>query len=102
VGYVVASNHFHILAWAEDAQRLAKFVGYFNSNLAREVSRKTGWTGKIWDRRRTIWAHGTSSPRLKCGYDPYTDAWTDWRQRPGAAATWETYRKRSLLPILKG
>ena len=51
VGYVVASNHYHILAWAEDAQRLAKFVGYFNSNLAREISRKTQWTGKIWDRR---------------------------------------------------
>jgi hypothetical protein len=26
-------------------------VGYFNSNLAREISRLTGWTGKIWDRR---------------------------------------------------
>ena len=42
------------------------------------------------------------SKPLKCGYDPYTDTWTDWRERPGAAATWETYRKRrSLLPILK-
>jgi hypothetical protein len=37
--------------WAENAQRLARFVGYFNSNLAREVSRLTGWTGKIWERR---------------------------------------------------
>jgi hypothetical protein len=36
---------------AESAKRLARFVGYFNSNLAREVSRLTGWTGKIWDRR---------------------------------------------------
>ena len=51
VGYVVLSNHYHLLVWAEDAKRLARFVGYFNSNLAREVSRKTGWTGKIWERR---------------------------------------------------
>jgi SPASM domain peptide maturase of grasp-with-spasm system len=41
------------------------------------------------------------SKPLKCGYDPYTDSWTDWRGRPGAAATWETYRKRRALPILK-
>lgn len=41
------------------------------------------------------------SKPLKCGYDPYTDSWTDWRGRPGAAATWETYRKRRHLPILK-
>src|SRR6476661_6934528 len=51
VGYVALSTHYHLLVWAEDAQRLARFAGYFNSNLAREVSRKTGWTGKIWDRR---------------------------------------------------
>src|SRR3954453_16525169 len=51
VGYVVMSTHYHLLVWAEDAQRLARFAGYFNSNLAREVSRKTNWTGKIWDRR---------------------------------------------------
>ncbi len=42
-----------------------------------------------------------ASKPLKCGYDPYTDSWADWRERPGAAATWETYRKRRRLPILK-
>lgn len=42
-----------------------------------------------------------NSKPLKCGYDPYTDSWTDWRGQPGAAATWETYRKRCRLPILK-
>ena len=41
------------------------------------------------------------SKPLKCGYDPYTDSWSDWRGRPGAAATWETYRTRRSLPILK-
>ncbi|HEY0510499.1 MAG TPA: transposase, partial [Thermoanaerobaculia bacterium] len=51
VAFSPLSNHYHMIVWAEDAQRLARFVGYFNSNLAREVSRLTGWTGKIWDRR---------------------------------------------------
>ena len=45
------STHYHMIVRAESAQRLSRFVGYFNSNLAREVSRLTGWTGKIWDRR---------------------------------------------------
>ncbi|HEX4498478.1 MAG TPA: transposase [Thermoanaerobaculia bacterium] len=51
VAFVPLSNHYHMVVWVEDAQRLARFVGYFNSNLAREVSRLTGWTGKIWERR---------------------------------------------------
>ena len=42
-----------------------------------------------------------NSRPLKCGYDPYTDSWTDWRDRPGAAPAWETYRKRRHLPIVK-
>jgi hypothetical protein len=42
-----ASNHYHLLAWVEDARTLARFMGYLNSNLAREVSRLTGWSGKI-------------------------------------------------------
>jgi SPASM domain peptide maturase of grasp-with-spasm system len=41
----------------------------------------------------------TSKP-LKCGYDPYTDSWTDWRARPHAMATMEGYRKRRRLPVL--
>jgi hypothetical protein len=45
------SNHYHMIVRAESAKRLSRFAGYFNSNLAREVSRLTGWTGKIWDRR---------------------------------------------------
>jgi hypothetical protein len=51
VAFVLVSNHYHLILWVEDAKRLARFVGYFNSNLAREVSRLTGWTGKIWERR---------------------------------------------------
>jgi hypothetical protein len=33
------------------AMQGSEFVGYFNSNLAREVGRLTGWTGKIWEKR---------------------------------------------------
>jgi REP element-mobilizing transposase RayT len=36
--FVGLSNHMHILLWVDDAQRLAKFVGYFLAKLAREVA----------------------------------------------------------------
>jgi len=42
------------------------------------------------------------SKPLKCGYDPYTDTWSDWRAQPRAAAALETYRKRCYLPVLRG
>ena len=51
VAYVWMSTHYHLLLWVEDAQRLARFMEYLNGNLAREVSRLTGWTDKIWSRR---------------------------------------------------
>ncbi len=49
--FVFASNHFHLLARAEDCERLARFMGYFNSKLAREVARSTGWRDKVFSRR---------------------------------------------------
>src|SRR5690242_18804582 len=51
VAFQPLSTHYHAILWVDDAKRLARFVGYFNSNLAREVARLTGWTGKIWERR---------------------------------------------------
>ncbi len=45
------SNHYHLLLWVENAKRMADFMGYFNSNLAREISRRTGWRDKVWARR---------------------------------------------------
>jgi REP element-mobilizing transposase RayT len=51
VAYVFLANHYHLLLWVENAQQLADFMEYFNGNLAREISRVTGWTDKIWSRR---------------------------------------------------
>ena len=50
-GAVFLSNHYHLLVWVPDAKRMADFAGYFNSNLAREVARRTGWSDKVWARR---------------------------------------------------
>ena len=50
-GYVFLSNHVHILAWVGDAQQLSGFMGYFNSNLAREAGRLVQWREKFWSRR---------------------------------------------------
>lgn len=50
-GFAFLSNHFHLLVWVEDSERLARFMGYFNSNLAREVARLVDWPDKVWARR---------------------------------------------------
>ena len=52
--FVFASNHFHLLARAEDSERLARFMGYFNSKLAR---------GRPVDRLAGRSAGGTRSSR---------------------------------------
>src|SRR5215207_5790135 len=49
--FFVASNHYHILAWVPDAERMADFMGYFQTNVAREVGRLREWKDKIWSRR---------------------------------------------------
>jgi len=49
--FVFLANHYHLLVSAADAAQLAKFVGYLNSNLAREVGRLHAWKEKVWGRR---------------------------------------------------
>ena len=49
--YVFLSNHFHLLVSVSDAQQLASFMNYFNSNLAREAGRIVRWREKFWGRR---------------------------------------------------
>ncbi|KAB2962734.1 MAG: hypothetical protein F9K16_08360 [Thermoanaerobaculia bacterium] len=45
------SNHFHLLLTVPGADRLAAFMNYLNSNLAREVGRQVQWREKFWGRR---------------------------------------------------
>jgi len=49
--FAFLSNHFHLLVSVENAQRLASFMNYLNSNLAREAGRLVGWREKFWGRR---------------------------------------------------
>jgi REP element-mobilizing transposase RayT len=49
--FAFVSNHFHLTLEVDDAQQLARFMNYFNSKLAREVGRLTGWREKIFGRR---------------------------------------------------
>ena len=46
-----AGNHFHCLLDVDNAKQLTDFMQYASSNLAREVSRLTGWKQKVWGRR---------------------------------------------------
>lgn len=48
---VFLSTHYHLLVTAADAQQLARFVGYVNSNVAREIGRLTGWRDHFWGQR---------------------------------------------------
>lgn len=49
--FAFLSNHFHLLVTVRDAQRLASFMNYLNSNLAREAGRLIRWREKFWGRR---------------------------------------------------
>ena len=48
---VFLSNHYHLLVSVTDAQQLAEFMNYLNSNLAREAGRLVRWREKFWGRR---------------------------------------------------
>ncbi len=50
-GYSFLTSHFHLLVTAPNALELALFMGYFSSNLAREVARLTDWDEKVWGDR---------------------------------------------------
>lgn len=49
--FAFLSNHFHLLVTVPHAQRLASFMNYLNSNLAREAGRLIRWREKFWGRR---------------------------------------------------
>lgn len=48
---VVMSNHYHLVLAPHDARQLAGFMGFVNSNIAREVGRLVDWKEKFWGRR---------------------------------------------------
>jgi REP element-mobilizing transposase RayT len=50
-GYCFLGNHYHLLLDVDSARQLAKFMGYVNSNLAREVGRLADWREKVWSHR---------------------------------------------------
>lgn len=49
--FAFLSNHYHLLLTVPDAERLARFMNYLNSNLAREAGRLVRWREKFWGRR---------------------------------------------------
>jgi hypothetical protein len=51
MGAVYLSNHYHLLVWVEHAEQLSGFMGYLNSNLAREAGRLHRWREALWSRR---------------------------------------------------
>jgi REP element-mobilizing transposase RayT len=50
-GYCFLGNHYHLLLDVDSAEQLSKFMGYVNSNLAREAGRLADWRDKFWSRR---------------------------------------------------
>jgi len=52
---VVLSTHYHLLAVPEDAQHLADFMGFVNTNLSKKIGRLHNWPGKLWaDRYHSV------------------------------------------------
>lgn len=51
--FVVMSNHIHFLLTVDHAAQLAKFMGFVNGNIAREIGRLHNWPHKLWSRRYT-------------------------------------------------
>ncbi len=49
--FAFLSNHYHLLLEVEDTKQLARFVGYLNSNLAREAGRLVKWRERFWSQR---------------------------------------------------
>jgi hypothetical protein len=91
-GYAFASNHYHLLLLVDDAEQLADFMGYLNSNLAREAGRLVAWREKFWSRRyRSIVVsgeEGAQRARLKyiLGHGPKEGLVEHARQWPGVHA----------------
>ena len=49
--FIFMSNHFHILMRVLSSKRMAEFVGYLKSNLAKELGLLYDWKAKFWGAR---------------------------------------------------
>lgn len=58
---VYLSNHAHLLLRVDDARQLARFMGFVNSKIAREIGRAGDWSEKVWGRRYTAIAVSTET-----------------------------------------
>lgn len=48
---VCLSTHYHMLVTPRDTQQLARFMDFFQGNLARKAGLLHHWRGKFWGRR---------------------------------------------------
>lgn len=65
-GFVFMSNHYHMLATADDAKQLAQFTGHINGNVARELNRLNDSSGRVWQRRfRAVPVDGNERAQLE-------------------------------------
>jgi REP element-mobilizing transposase RayT len=48
---VCLSNHYHLTLRVDSSLRLARFMGFLNSNLGREIGRLRQWPDKVFSRR---------------------------------------------------
>jgi len=49
--FAFLSNHYHMLLRSPDTRTLSAFMGFLNSNVAREVGRLHSWPERFWGRR---------------------------------------------------
>ncbi len=68
--FVYLSNHAHLLLRPQDAQQLARFMAYVNSNIAREAGRLHGWKERFWGRRYadSVVSHEPEAQRARLRY----------------------------------
>ncbi len=67
-GFVVMSNHLHVLVTAKGAS-LSRFMEYFLGNTARKVSKLIDWSGALWQRRfKSIPVLDDASAEERLGY----------------------------------
>ncbi len=51
VSFIYLPTYGHLLLLPEDAEALARFLGFLNGNLSKRIGRLHDWRGPIWDGR---------------------------------------------------